>query len=178
MPASLHLSNRRAASRVLCAVALAIGLAAASGASAQALFMRVDGVKGDNLSGQPLGADAFPILNFTISTDPREGSASAKFAESGERFSELDFTLTVSGPAIAIWQLAAERKEVPKVSLVSVDPSTGKVDYRVDLEKVVVYSMSFQTAGKRDAAVGELHYQRIRIRSGENGPTAKNAPWK
>ena len=184
MLASLRPSNacltRRA---LLCAGALAAALVAATGASAQALYMRVDGVKGENPKGQPLGPDAFALLNFSVSTDPFESPQSSRFAESGERFEDLGFTLQIGGPAVALWQLAAQRQAVPKASLVWLDPSTGAVSYRIDLEQVVVKSVGLQTVGKRSAAVGEMSYQRIRIRSGEDGPTAswdraKNAPWK
>jgi hypothetical protein len=145
--------------------------------------MRIDGVKGEQPAKQPLGDDAFALVNFAVATDGEPGKPGQSTSPTGERFGELAFTLPISGPAVALWQLAAQRNELPKASLVAVDPATGEIRYRVDLEQVVVRSMSFQSLGTRDAAVGALSYQRIRIRAGDKGPSAgwdraKNAPWK
>jgi hypothetical protein len=176
-----QLPNRRYARHLaVCAATLLAALAAQ--ADMAPLLMRVDGVKGEALPQQPLGDGAFALANFSFSTD----GTSVKVIESAaERLGELKFTMPITEPAIALWQLAAQKKEVPKVSLVALDPASGAVRYRVDLEQVVVSSMAFQALPKRDAAVGALTYQRIRIRAGEGdkGTTAswdreKNAPWK
>lgn len=182
MTPSAHARIRRLA---LCtAVGAATLLAALAGhADAPAtLFMRVDGVKADKPAKQPLGDDAFALLNFAVSTDGEPGKP-GDTSSPDERFVELTFTLPISGPAVALWQRAAQRNELAKASIVAIDPATGSTRYRVDLEGVVVRSMSFQRVGQRDAAVGSLTYQRIRISSGEKGPSAgwdraKNAPWK
>lgn len=182
-------SAYRFSRRALPRLAALAGLLVAASASAQApetLFMRIEGVKGENLSGQPLGPDAFRLKNFSVSTDPIEpGTQVTKQATSGERFQDVNFTMPISGPAIALFQLAAQRAEVPKASLVAIDPATGATRYRVDLEQVVVRSLGLQTTGTRDAAVGELGYQRIRLRYGEDDKApsagwdrAKNAPLK
>ena len=176
---TLHPARRA----VLCAAALAAALVAGPAVLAQTLYMRIDGVKGESLTGQPLGSDAFAIMNFSVSTDePAKGSTSA---DSAERFGDVGFTLPIKGPAVALWQLAAERRQLPNASLVAVDPDTGATRFRVDLEQVVVRSLGLQTLGTREAAAGALGYQRIRIRYGESddAPTAswdraRNGPWK
>ena len=143
--------------------------------------LRVDGVKGTNPAQQPLGSDAFPMINFTISTELEDDEPAS---EGSERFGDVAFNIPLSGPAVALWQLAAERKEVPKVSFAAVDPS-GALLYRVDFEQVVVQSMSIQTFGKRNVATGALRYHRMRIRYGEGDKgfsaswdRVKNAPWR
>jgi len=184
MTPSAHARIRRLAlCTAACAAALLVALA--GNAEPNALFMRVDGVKGTSPANQPLGDDAFGLANLSFSTDgePAPPGKSAPENVSGERFGEISFSLPINDQAIALWQLAAQRKEVPKVSFVAVDPATGATRYRVDLEQVVIRTMSLQTLGSRDAAVGTLTYQRVRIRSGEKGPSAswdraKNAPWK
>lgn len=186
MAASPQAPNPRLARRArLCGAIFAAVLVAASGAPAQSLYMRVDGVKGENPSGQPLGSDAFALKNFAVSTDQVANPKASGSAESAERFGDVSFTLPINGPAVALWQLAAQRQEIPKASLVALDKDTGATRFRVDLEQVVVRSLGFQTLGTREAASGALGYQRIRIRYGEgnDGPTAswdrvRNAPWK
>jgi hypothetical protein len=183
MTPSAHARIRRLA---LCTAACAAALLVALAGNADAgptLFMRVDGVKGEKPAKQPLGDDAFAVLNFAVSTDGEPGKPGETTTATGERFGELAFTLPISAPAVALWQLAAQRNELGKASLVAVDPATGATRYRVDLEGVVVRSMSFQSLGTRNAAVGALAYQRIRISAGDKGPSAswdraKNAPWK
>ena len=166
----------------LCAATLLAALTAHAEPPAT-LFMRIDGVKGQHPAKQPLGADAFALANFGVSTDGEPGKPGD--TTSGERFTELTFTLPISGPAVALWQLAALGSEVPKASLVAVDPATGATRYRIDLERVVVRTLSLQTRGARDAAIGSLEYQRIRIHAGEGDEGASaswnratNAPWK
>jgi hypothetical protein len=182
MALSPHAPTRRRALHLAAwAATLLTALVAQAQPAAPTLLMQVDGVKGTGTTN-PLGAEAFGLVNFSFSTD----DASIKLTkDAAERFGELKFTMPISGPAVALWQLAQEQKEIPKVSLVALDPASGAIRYRVDLEEVVVGSMSFQSLVKRDAAVGALTYQRIRIRSGEgDGATtaswdrAKNEPWK
>lgn len=180
-PSPLHPARRA----LLCAAAIAASLVASPAVLAQTIFMRVDGVKGENPAKQPLGPDAFPLLNFTLPTDPSDSGRDCEKAEKPERFGDVSFTAPISGATVALWQLAAERKEIPKVSIVSVDPNTGAARYRVDFEQVVLKSLGLQAINKRDAAAGSLSYQRVRIRSGDgkDAPTSswdrsRNAPWK
>ena len=178
MASSPHVPTRRLALHLaVCTTTLLMALAAQAD-PVPSLLMQIDGVKGAAPTN-PLGSEAFPLVNFSFSTDGEEEGTP------GERFGELKFTMPISGPAVALFQLAAQQKEVPKASLVVLDPASGAVRFRVDLEQVVVRSMSFQGLVKRDAAVGALTYQRIRIRAGagDKGTTAswdraKNAPWK
>ena len=146
------------------------------------LLMHIDGVKVDVKT--PIGTDFFPLVNFSFSTDPDTDKSDAQVPP-GERFGQVRFTMPISAPTVPLWQLAAKRAEVPKVTLAVLDPANGKTRYRVDFEGVTVQSVSMQTLGRRDAAIGEFSYQRIRFRygDGENAPTAswdktKNAPWK
>jgi hypothetical protein len=185
MTARAHTPIRDLAHRALLGAALAAALSTATAASAQTLFMRIDGVKGENPEGQPLGADAFPALGFTLATDPMDPAKNLPIASDDARFENMSFTLPVSGPAVSIWQLAAERKEVPKASLALLDKATGAIRLRIDLEQVVVRSLGLQSVASRAAAAGELSYQRIRIRfgDGKDVPTAswdraRHAPWK
>ena len=148
------------------------------------LLMHIDGVKVEPPIKTPIGADFFPLMNFSFSTDPDTDKSDAQ-VPAGQRFGQVRFTMAISSPAIPLWQLAARRAEVPKVTLAVLDPANGKTRYRVDFEGVTVQSVSMQTLGRRDAAIGEFSYQRIRLRygDGENAPTAswdktKNAPWK
>jgi type VI secretion system (T6SS) effector Hcp len=146
------------------------------------LLMHIDGVKVD--AKTPIGTDFFPLMNFSFSTDPDTDKSDAQVPP-GQRFGQVRFTMAISPPAVPLWQLAARRADVPKVTLAVLDPASGKTRYRVDFEGVTVQSVSMQTLGRRDAAVGEFSYQRIRLRygDGENALTAswdktKNAPWK
>jgi len=147
------------------------------------LLMHIDGVKVVPVVKTPIGADFFPLVNFSFSTDPDTDKSDAQ-VPAGQRFGQVRFTMPISPPAVSLWQLAAKRADVPKVTLAVLDPS-GATRYRVDFEGVTVQSVSMQTLGRRDAAIGEFSYQRIRLRygDGENAPTAswdktKNAPWK
>ncbi|HXK22141.1 MAG TPA: hypothetical protein VMS55_05630 [Myxococcota bacterium] len=148
------------------------------------LLMHVDGQKVQPAFKTPLGADFFPLVNFSLSTDPDTDKSDLQVPPE-QRFGNVRFTLPISPPALMLFQLAARRAEVPKVTLAAVDSATGATQYRLDFEGVTVQSLSMQTLGRRDAAIGEFSYQRVRIRygDGENAPTAswdktKNAPWK
>ena len=158
----------------------AVFLVASSASAQQALFMRIDGVKGEDPANQPLGSDAFSMMTFTVTT---VGDSETARPDSADRFGDIKFTLPLTGPAIALWQLAAQLKEVPKASFAAVD-ATGATLYRVDVEQAVVKTMALQTLGKRSAGIGTMGYQRIRITNGGGkGPDAswdraKNGPWK
>jgi hypothetical protein len=148
------------------------------------LVMHVEGMKVEPGVKTPLGPDFFPLVNFSLSTDPDTDKSDAQVPPE-QRFGNVRFTLQMNPAAIPLWQLAARRAEVPKVSLAALDPGTGATRYRLDFEGVTIQSVSMQTLGRRDAATGEFSYQRMRIRygDGENAPTAswdkgKNAPWK
>lgn len=174
--------RRLAALAVLAGATFALDVPAV--AAETLLYMRIDGVKGENPPKQPLGADAFKIMNFEISVEKTEAPDAAG-GPAPERFGDVSFALAVSGPAVALWQLAAQGDAQQRASLVAVDAATGEASYRVDLEQVVVRSLGIQTLGIRDAAVGALGYQRARIRYGEGDDAAtaswdraRNAPWK
>ena len=149
-----------------------------------ALLMRIDGVKGETGLKTPLGSDFFSLMNFSLSTDPDTDKSDVQVPPK-ERFGNVRFTMNITGPAISLFQLAAHRADVQKASLAAVDPGTGATRFRVDFEGVTMQSVSMQTLGRRDAAIGEFSYQRVRIRYGD-GPDAvtaswdktKNAPWK
>jgi hypothetical protein len=148
------------------------------------LLMHIDGVKVEPVVKTPIGPDFFPLLNFSFSTDPDTDKSDAQ-VPAAQRFGNVRFTIPISAPAVSLWQLAARRADVPKVTLAVLDPATGVTRYRVDFEGVTVQSVSMQTLGRRDAAIGEFSYQRMRMRfgDGENAPSAswdktKNAPWK
>src|SRR5574338_367200 len=90
---------------------------------------------------------------------------------------DIKFNLPASSPAVMLWQLALEGRVVPRASLAALDPKTGQIRFRIDLEGVVVRSFSLQTFGQqREILLGSLGYERIRITRGE-GKDAVVAGW-
>jgi hypothetical protein len=162
-----------------CAALAAIGGLAPQAARAQAAFMRIDGVKPDAATAQPLGPDAFPITGFEISVEqPGTLSASGGAGAGRPEFGDANVNLSISGPALALWQLAVRGDVVPRASLAIVD-AKGLVSYRADLEQVMVKSLGMQTLGGRDAAVGVLTYGRIQLShgGGKSGKSATTVGW-
>jgi type VI protein secretion system component Hcp len=116
-------------------------------------------------------------MTFTLTAEPPEGASKAALKNA-------HFDMPVSGAAVQLLELAATGKSVPKASFASVD-GEGKARYRVDLEGVTVSTVGLQTLGNREAASGDLEFQRVRVTYGEGKDAVvtgwdkvKNAPWK
>jgi type VI protein secretion system component Hcp len=183
LPAFLSPRLRAAA----CATALLFCLAPAQIARAQnkMLHLRIDGVSGAGSVPSPLGADAFPVLGFTIPVGKQAAADGALAGSAPPPLEDVSFTMAVTSPAVLLWQLAVQGKAVPKASLAALD-AEGKIRYRIDLEQVVVRSFGLQTFGTtRETVVGTLGYERIRLTRGEGKDAVsaswdrtRNAPWK
>jgi hypothetical protein len=174
LPACLSPRLRAAA----CAAALLFGLAAAQAAHAKntALHLRIDGVSGAGTVPSPLGADAFPVLGFTIPVGQDAAESNTLADSAPPPLEDVRFNMAVTSPAVLLWQLAVQGKVVPKASLAAVD-AEGKIRYRIDLEQVAVRSLGLQTFGvTRETLVGTLGYERIRLTRGE-GEDAVSASW-
>ena len=181
MAGGIHGARRGAFPRLAGAL-LAFSLSAS--ASADTLYLLVDGVQGDAPATQPLGKGAFQLLTFTFSVDDASDSAPPGPTTDPAKLTDPHFDMPVTGAAVPLFALAAQRKVIPKASFVAVDDS-GKARYRVDFEQVVIRTLGLQTLGSRDAVSGTLGYQRIRFRygDGKDAPTsgwdrATNSAWK
>lgn len=180
--------HRRPAARLALALAALVALGALTSHAARAqdaagAYMKVEGVKSGNKDNQPLGADAFPIMGFDVSVESdldagASGGTSATRTKS--KLGDVNVNLSISSPALSLWQAAAGGTVLKNVSLAVVDAG-GNAIYRVDLEQVSVRSLGMQTLSGHNAAVGVLSYARIRLSQG--GTTVgwdriKNEPWK
>jgi hypothetical protein len=176
--------------RALAPLALAVLVAlaslapqAASAQDAAGTYMRAEGVKAANKDKQPLGPDAFPIMGFDVSveSDLDAGlTGGASPTHSKAKLGDVTVNLSISGPALSLWQASAAGTVLKNVSLAVVDAG-GNAIYRADLEQVSVRSLAMQSLGGRSAAVAVLSYARIRLSQG--GTTVawdrtKNEPWK